>query len=107
MITNIIALTWLHFIADFALQTDKIAVAKSRDLKALCLHCGIYSIPLLFFGWRFAFLNGLLHFIVDFVTSKITRYYWSNKNRHWFFMTIGCDQAIHITTLILTLVLLR
>jgi hypothetical protein len=100
MAIKIILLIWLHFIADFVLQTDKMAIHKSASMKFLGLHCLTYSVPLFLLGWRFAVLNGFAHFGVDFVTSRLTGHFFSIKKRHAFFVTIGCDQAIHMSFLV-------
>lgn len=99
----IILIIWLHFVGDFILQLDKMALSKSNSNSWLLLHCLIYSIPFLIFGIEYALLVGGSHFIVDFVTSKISKYYWLIKNQHMFFVIIGLDQAIHVTVLLLTL----
>lgn len=99
---EIILLIWLHFIADFILQTDKMAKNKSKSNKWLTIHIVIYSIPFFWFGWLFAILNGIGHWVTDYYTSRYTSYLWAKEKRHWFFVVIGLDQAIHMTTLILT-----
>ena len=93
---------WIHFIADFMMQTDKMAINKSTSMKWLSIHILIYSIPMLIFGWKFAIINGLCHLVTDFFTSRATSYLWKKEKRHWFFVVIGFDQAIHMTTLYLT-----
>ena len=102
MINIIIALVWLHFIADFVFQTDKMAMNKSTSNLWLGLHVLIYTIPFLLFGWKFALVNGVCHFITDWFTSRATSKLWKAGERHWFFVVIGADQAIHTTTLLLT-----
>jgi len=103
----IILIIWIHFVSDFLLQTDYMAINKSTNNQVLLLHCGVYSIPFLIFGLDYALLAGMLHFIVDFITARMTTYFWSKEQRHWFFVTIGCDQAIHMTCLILTMKYIR
>jgi len=99
-IVNILIIIWLHWSADFVLQSDKIATRKSESLFFLGVHTVFYTLPfILCFGITYGILNGIAHFIVDFATSKITRYYWSIENRRAFFVTIGFDQAIHMTIL--------
>jgi len=99
---DLLILIWLHFIADFVLQTDEVAISKSKDNKILLLHVVIYSLPFLYFGWLFALINGALHFVTDYFTSRWTAKLWAEEKRHQFFVVIGFDQAIHITTLIIT-----
>lgn len=98
----IIALLNIHWISDFALQTDKMATQKSKSFKYLSFHALVYTIPFLFIGFQFAIINGILHWIVDAITSRITSYLWKENDRHNFFLTIGLDQLIHTVTLIIT-----
>jgi hypothetical protein len=83
-----------HFVADFMVQTDWQAVNKSKSLNALARHVGTYSLCLLWLGPKFAIINGVAHFAVDFFTSKRARM-WAGGKRHDFFVVIGADQYIH------------
>jgi len=99
----IIIVFWLHFIADFVFQSNYMSVNKSKNINILALHCFVYALPFIVFGWKYAMFAGLLHFPVDFVTSRVTSYYYRKEKIHNFFVVIGCDQAIHMTILILML----
>jgi len=89
------------------------ALNKSSSDKWLSIHVAVYTIPffwfgwyfaiangLFWFGWYFAIANGLFHFITDYFTSRATAKLWEREKKHWFFVVIGLDQAIHLTTLI-------
>ena len=77
-------------------------------------HVLVYSLILFIFGLQvlvfdnnfkitlFVVVNFFAHFCTDFVTSRISSYYYAKEERHNFFVTIGADQAIHMVTLYLT-----
>ena len=98
------AVIWVHFIADFMLQTDKMATNKSTSWKWLSSHVSVYMFSMMiFFGWEFAVINAAAHFVVDAITSRMTSYLWKKGDRHNFFVVIGLDQVIHTSILIATL----
>ncbi len=110
----------VHFLADFVFQSSKMATGKSKSLKWLSIHVGVYaSVSLLTFAvlvitygnFLFAFywwsINVALHFITDFFTSKITSKFWVEKNMRFFFVMIGFDQLIHNICLVTTFFLLK
>lgn len=117
----------VHTIADFAVQTRWMAENKSKSIKALTAHIITYFITICLalmlistyrassddLRWavfsdmyycsiKYALFNALLHFIIDFMTSRLTSYFWSKTNRYAFFLTIGFDQAAHVITLMTT-----
>ncbi len=104
MITDILILVWMHFILDFIVQTRKEAENKSKSIRHLGMHVLKYSVPFVFFGIWFAMVTFILHFITDFISSRITSYAHRNDKNALFWNTIGIDQAVHITCLIMTYV---
>lgn len=115
--TVLAVIVLLHFFADFVLQNDKMATNKSSSNFWLFIHTKVYAI-IFFIGSAvflpisitaaaiFATINGMLHFMVDYISSRMTSYFWKRGERHWFFVTIGADQAIHMLILFGTYILL-
>lgn len=108
----------LHFIGDFLLQSDWMALNKSKYNEALTAHVLVYSLMFLPFGLHFWAITFALHWLTDWCTSRITSKLWfvvpagdegagwftydTGNKRHWFFVMIGLDQLIHALTLIWT-----
>ena len=106
---QIILLLFLHWLGDFAFQTDAMATKKSKSVKWLTIHVSAYSGVLLvggqlLFPWyqgiTYTLINALLHGVTDFFTSKVTAYYYEIGNQRLFFTSIGFDQFIHGATLV-------
>jgi hypothetical protein len=106
MMTTILLIVWMHFVADFLFQTDQMAINKSKSNKWLTIHIVCYIAIFFVFGWKYAIVNAIGHWITDWCSSRLTSYLWKKEQRHWFFVVIGLDQAIHLTTLILTIPLI-
>ena len=113
-----------HFMADFPFQPHSIATKKSYSIGALIIH--IFTYTTVFFilfcsygiilneFWTFtitlkhwiqiaigiSLVNGILHYLIDYVTSKITRFFWTTEQWRNFFLTIGFDQLLHTGLLI-------
>lgn len=103
----VLLILFLHFLGDFALQTRNMSERKYKSIKWLSIHAGTYAVPFLVLGPSFAVVNGVGHFMIDFVSSKITRYFFRYKNWFWFWLTIGIDQALHFILLFASYVFLK
>lgn len=110
----------VHFLADFVFQSSKMATGKSKSLKWLSIHIGVYGLVSLIsavfisakfgnyvYGFSWWIVNVALHFVVDYSTSKVTSRFWEQKNMRLFFVMIGFDQLLHNICLIGTYYLLK
>lgn len=118
MIGQFLALLAVHWVADFVLQTHWQAQNKSERCDALARHVGCYTLclfvaaPFIFgipenFGlFFFVALNGALHFVTDYFTSRWSSRLYAKQDWHNFFVVIGFDQLIHQATLCGTMLLI-
>lgn len=123
VLISLISLSFIHWVADFIAQTHWQATNKSKNNFALTSHVFSYTwvffISLILAGIILNFLyhsnflylhliiifvliNGILHWITDYFTSRLNAYLWNKKDVHNFFVSVGADQFIHFTTLSLT-----
>ena len=107
----------IHYLADFALQTNDQATKKGIGYsfynKWLLYHVGTYS-----FIWLFAIvtisqiynltvwgclyfvsITFILHYITDWITSRIGKPFWEKNDYHNGFMVVGIDQVLHYVQL--------
>jgi len=100
---------FIHWIADFVLQTDWQAQNKSKNNFALLSHTSNYSmvwlLPMCFvFGmmkegattewivWStlyFSVITFVVHTITDYFTSRLNSKLWAAGKVHYFFVSIG------------------
>ena len=110
----LIIILFVHLIADFVYQSEEMALNKSDSVYYLTLHvlaysCFLAGLALCFLGTISANIlliwfavNASSHWIIDFTTSKITKYFYLKENRYGFFTTIGVDQFLHTSILVAT-----
>jgi hypothetical protein len=111
----VLGVLFAHWISDFVFQNDSVAKEKSSCNFMLAAHVVIYSASMLvltcfmisgasykrLFAW--AIINGILHFGVDFITSRISSSLYKEGRIHEFFICVGIDQFIHYACLLVTL----
>ena len=118
--TLVLVILIAHFVGDFILQSDWMAVNKSKRWDALALHVVVYGfalvLTLLFGFWIvngadataggppwvwFWFTNAAAHFVQDAITSRITAWLWfvegvriSRKTEVHFFAPEGYEYEV-------------
>ena len=98
---GLVWLIWLHWFADFYMQSREVATNKSSDNWILTKHVLIYSLFFLPVSIKFAIINGVLHWITDYFSSRETTKYYKKQDMHKFFLIIGADQAVHLTCIVI------
>jgi len=109
----ILIILFTHWVADFVAQSNWMAQNKSKSHYALYSHVLTYTLILfigslfistndivLFYCW--AIFNGLVHYGVDYITSRVSSKLYSEGKIHDFFVVIGFDQFLHAATLLLS-----
>lgn len=109
-----------HWASDYIFQTKKNIVSKGTDIISVLSHSAEYTTSMsgivllaLLFGllnqalwpflisfWVITFTN---HFIIDFVTSKLTLKEWGVNSKFEYHSILITDQILHIIILFLTI----
>lgn len=121
---GVLVILFAHYMADFIFQPHSIALAKAESVVALSIHIIVYT--LIFFilfclygvilnefftftitmkhwiqmGISISIVNGIVHYLIDYITSKINRHFWNSSQFRNFFMMIGLDQFLHLSVLV-------
>jgi hypothetical protein len=113
-------LLFLHFVADFVLQSREMGKRKSEYFSVLLEHLGIHGLVFAvglvpFVGWReaitFAGASLVMHGFIDWYVWKLYKWSvyrrmgyvsadWAYWDDHGFYLTIGFDQLLHGITLV-------
>lgn len=119
-VDTIILAIFCHFVADFILQSRKMATKKGQEFVWLLGHMGILFICFLPIGLMFSIGNTLIHGLIDWNIWKLYKFsvkirmnrgtipittpqefsYWGD---YYFYLTIGFDQLLHISTIVILL----
>lgn len=122
-IITILYILFVHWIADFVLQTEWQATNKSKNFEALTDHTAVYTVVFWFamlgYNWVikggsssalgvlfFCIITFLCHTSTDYFTSRVNAKLWEEKKVHNFFVSIGFDQFLHFAQLLITFKLL-
>ena len=95
-----------HFICDFLLQTDWMALTKGQPgregYRALFIHAAIHGIGTLIITvifapalWWLGFVDFVIHAIVDRIKGVFTYKKGWTPNDRMFWWTLGADQEAH------------
>ena len=124
-VLEIFVILFVHWYADFALQTHWQATNKSKDNLALTLHVTTYSLswigPIavllyyysndvysaILFGFIFSVITFCVHWIIDYFTSRLNTKLWFKNDMHNFFVSVGFDQFLHFVQLFITYIILK
>lgn len=106
----------IHFFADFCMQSDEMAVNKSKSNFWLTTHVAVYTL-VTFLAWVFCFFQPayeysvihyasfagfvfVTHWITDYFTSRWSSKYFSKNEYHFGFVIVGFDQVLHYIQLL-------
>lgn len=128
-IVEIIVIMFIHWLGDFPMQSDEMAKGKSSSWKYLIQHTSVYSSMFVAFAifylgiipfetynvdtltWLrqfctnvtlFTIVTFTLHTFQDYITSRINKYFWNKGQVHNFFTSVGFDQFLHLSQLLIT-----
>lgn len=65
-----------------------------------------FPVAIGYFIVLWAIINGILHFVTDAITSRITTKLWLKNDMHNFFVIVGLDQLVHYICLFVTMIAL-
>ena len=116
----ILYVLFFHWVGDFICQSRWMADNKNKSTYALTIHVLTYMTVMLLSQealavtssntfqvqkavWTYVLINGVLHWMTDFITSQFTHHFAEKKEWYKFFSTVGLDQLIHQFCLISTI----
>lgn len=118
----IILILLTHWVADYVLQSDSLALRKSTSLSALITHSAIYTsvwaglliflelisgLPMIPFVMKFCAITFTTHAAIDYYTSRVQKRLYEQEKRREFFISLGFDQVLHLIQLFACFTLLK
>lgn len=111
----VLLILFIHWLADFHMQTHEMSMNKSKSNYWLTMHVLVYT-GVTFLFWNFFLLqpNGNYdfysyarffififssHWVTDYITSRMTSKLYTQSKFHDFFVVIGFDQLLHAAQL--------
>lgn len=119
----LLKLLFVHFVADFLLQSREMGKKKSSEVLWLFFHITIIFLCFIPFGLEFSIYNAVAHLFIDGILWNIYKLGWGivfklrikedeiltmegeiSRHRywedHWFYAVIGLDQMLHVGCLL-------
>lgn len=101
----------MHIFAGFFLQSKRISKLKAEKIRYLFGHVALYTTVFIILspillgltfmeGLFYSLLNGVLHFVVDFLTGKLKRKFSNNERKRNYVVLL--DYTIHLIILVST-----
>ena len=92
MISNLLALFGLHFIADFPWQGDWLGLNKGKNWELMVYHCLIYAGSFAVFtnlSWKYIAIIFVTHLIIDPLKARwgIIKAIWQDQVLHLLVLT--------------------
>jgi len=111
-IQMVVFILLIHFLGDFALQTPEQASNKSSSGYFLLMHVATYSAVwfiamyamtgMLRLSFCFTWATFVMHYLTDYITSRISKKFFEVKDYHNGFVVVGFDQVLHYLQLLFT-----
>jgi len=111
-LSSALLVLFAHWFSDFVMQSHWMATNKSSNNVALGAHVGVYCVFMYLIllalmsptvAAVYVLVNGAAHGVTDWVTSRVSGFFYKRENWHLFFVTIGFDQLLHVALLLATL----
>lgn len=111
--SKLIVIILIHVLGDSILLGKRLRKLKINSIPLQLKHVGIYTSLFLFLSpfllgltikqsIVYSLLNAVLHFIVDYLFTKVKVKYWTNKQYIFIVIYSGLEHFVHVSILIAT-----